>query len=75
MFLPNAERAIIRFEKIHDYILNEEHPKGKHKAAKLREATDLTNRDVDWVITQIAKKFKLRKRSGTRRTHTVHGTL
>ena len=58
MFLPNAERAIIRFEKIHDYILNEEHPKGKHKAAKLREATDLTNRDVNWVITQIAKKIQ-----------------
>jgi hypothetical protein len=30
--LPNAERAIVDIEKLRDYSLNPNHPKGKHKA-------------------------------------------
>jgi Domain of unknown function (DUF6883) len=30
--LPNADRALIEIEKLRDYSLNPNHPKGKHKA-------------------------------------------
>ena len=32
MKLPNAARAVIDVEKLRDYSLNPNHPKGKHKA-------------------------------------------
>ena len=32
MKLPNANRAVIDIEKLRDYSLNPNHPKGKHKA-------------------------------------------
>jgi len=32
MKLPNAERAIVESEKLTDYCLSPDHPRGKHKA-------------------------------------------
>ncbi len=32
MRLPNAESAVVDIEKLRDYSLNPNHPKGKHKA-------------------------------------------
>ncbi|HEX5416129.1 MAG TPA: hypothetical protein VFZ25_10715 [Chloroflexota bacterium] len=32
MALPNAERAIADLEKLRDYCLNPDHPRGRHKA-------------------------------------------
>lgn len=32
MKLPNADRAVVDIEKLRDYCLNPNHPKGKHKA-------------------------------------------
>lgn len=32
MKLPNAENAVVDIEKLRDYCLNPNHPKGKHKA-------------------------------------------
>jgi hypothetical protein len=32
MKLPNAESAIIAIEKLRNYCLDPEHPRGKHKA-------------------------------------------
>lgn len=32
MKLPNADRAVVDLEKLRDYSLNPNHPKGKHKA-------------------------------------------
>jgi hypothetical protein len=32
MKLPNGERAVVDLEKLTDYCLNPDHPRGKHKA-------------------------------------------
>jgi hypothetical protein len=32
MRLPNAEAAIVEIEKLRDYCLSSEHPRGRHKA-------------------------------------------
>ena len=36
MKLPNADKAIITVEKLRDYLLNENHPKGRWKARFFR---------------------------------------
>ena len=38
MKLPNAHSAIIDLRKLHDYCLNPEHPRGKHKARVFQRA-------------------------------------
>jgi hypothetical protein len=42
MKLPNAEFAIVDLEKLIDYCLNPEHPRGKHKARVFEAACGLT---------------------------------
>ena len=32
MKLPNADRAVVEMQKLVDYCLDPEHPRGKHKA-------------------------------------------
>ncbi len=32
MLLPNGDRAVVAIEKLRDYCLSENHPRGKHKA-------------------------------------------
>lgn len=41
MKLPNAERAVVDIEKLRDYSLNPNHPKGKHKARVFQAALGL----------------------------------
>lgn len=45
MPLPNAEEAIIEVEKLRDYCLNRNHPRGKHKARILEAALGITQED------------------------------
>ena len=47
MRLPNAEHAAIDIEKLKDYCLNPEHPKGKHKARVFYEKLGLTRNDAE----------------------------
>lgn len=47
MKLPNAERAVVDLEKLRDYCLNPEHPRGKHKAKVFVARIGLTNRRAD----------------------------
>lgn len=75
MYLPNVDSVIIDLEKIEDYILNEQHSKGKDKAVKIRQETGLTASDVPWVRAQIAEKSGTKKRFGTRQTHMDTGTM
>ncbi len=42
MTLPNAEAAIVEIEKLRDYCLNRNHPRGKHKARILEAALGIT---------------------------------
>ena len=53
MALPNADKAIIPLEKLREYILNPNHPKGKHKARAIRNATGLEAKDGEWIRNQI----------------------
>ena len=42
MRLPNGERAVVPIEKLLDYCLNPEHPRGRHKARVFAEALGIT---------------------------------
>lgn len=42
MRLPNAERAVVDIEKLRDYCLSPEHPRGRHKARVFAAALGLT---------------------------------
>lgn len=42
MTLPNADRAIVGIEKLHDYCLNPDHERGKHKARVFLASCGLT---------------------------------
>lgn len=45
--LPNAENAEIPIEKLKDYCLNENHPKGKHKARVFKATFGYTADDAE----------------------------
>jgi CRISPR/Cas system type I-B associated protein Csh2 (Cas7 group RAMP superfamily) len=45
--LPNADHAIVDLEKLRDYSLNPNHPKGKHKARVFLAALGLKADDAD----------------------------
>ena len=53
MKLPNAERAVVEIEKLVDYCLSPEHPRGKHKAHVFRAACGLTQEHADEVRQQL----------------------
>ena|SRR5579859_134358 len=53
MKLPNAERAIVADEKLRDYCLNPEHPRGRHKARVFAAKTGLTVLGVELLRTAL----------------------
>ncbi|HXL56198.1 MAG TPA: hypothetical protein VN958_08080 [Chitinophagaceae bacterium] len=53
MLLPNADKAIIKTEKITDYVLNFEHFEGKNKARVFASALDLKKENADYLINAI----------------------
>ncbi len=65
--LPNAKHAFVPMEKLVDYVLNPEHPVGKHKAAVFEVVLGITVVDADYlrdtileaVLTQEAIPTKL----------------
>jgi hypothetical protein len=56
MTLPGAENAIVEIEKLRDYCLNPEHPRGKHKARVFRSALGMTEDDAEELKDAIAKQ-------------------
>ena len=46
MRLPNPERAVVQIEKLRDYCLSMEHPRGRNKARVFESALGLTSRDA-----------------------------
>lgn len=42
MKLPNADRAVVDIEKLRDYCLNADHPRGRHKARLFAAVLGLT---------------------------------
>jgi hypothetical protein len=58
MKLPNHENAVISIEKLRDYCLNFEHPRGKHKALVFKSALDLEKKDSDLLKMIIFEALK-----------------
>lgn len=53
MLLPNANRAIIKEEKITDYVLNFDHFEGKNKARIFSSVLGLKKENADYLINAI----------------------
>jgi len=47
MKLPNSDRAIVDIQKLRDYCLSLEHPRGRHKARVFLSALGLTAADAE----------------------------
>lgn len=58
MKLPNHEIAEIPIEKLRDYCLNYEHPRGKHKAIVFKSALDIEKKDADLLKTIFLEALK-----------------
>lgn len=58
MKLPNATLAIVDIQKISDYCLNMEHPRGKHKARIFKNALGITSEDTEELIAEIKKQVQ-----------------
>jgi hypothetical protein len=54
MKLPNCENAFIAIEKLRDYCLNKEHPRGKHKAKVFYDELGLEKSDAE-ILKKIIK--------------------
>ncbi len=55
MLLPNADKAIIKTEKITDYVLNFEHFEGKNKARIFASVLGLKKDSSAYLINAIAE--------------------
>lgn len=53
MKLPSGDRAIVDIEKLIDYCVNREHPRGKHKARVFESALGITAENVDELRTAL----------------------
>jgi hypothetical protein len=51
--LPNRAHAEIDQRKLRDYVLNPQHPEGRHKARVFRSALGLTALDSEWLAAAI----------------------
>jgi hypothetical protein len=47
MKLPNGEASIVEIEKLRDYCLSSEHPRGRHKARVFRSILGMTAAHAD----------------------------
>jgi hypothetical protein len=47
MLLPNADKAVVDIKKLNDYLLNLEHPDGKHKARLFFGALGIDRADAE----------------------------
>ncbi len=50
MKLPNGENAIVAIEKLIDYCLSTDHPRGKHKARVFAAACGITAENSDLLL-------------------------
>jgi hypothetical protein len=51
--LPNPEHAVVDLEKLRDYCLSVEHPRGRHKARVFAAALGLSADDAEQLRTAI----------------------
>jgi hypothetical protein len=53
MTLPNGERAVVDLEKLTDYCLNPDHPRGKHKARVFLAACGFSAHNAELMREQL----------------------
>lgn len=53
--LPNAERALVRLEKLTEYSLNPNHDKGGHKARVFEAALGITMTNAEWLRDELMR--------------------
>lgn len=61
MLLPNANRAIIKEEKIVDYVLNFDHFEGRNKARVFSSVLGLKKENADYLINAIRHAILINK--------------
>lgn len=61
MKLPNAEQSVVDIEKLRDYCLNPEHPRGHHKARVFQSALGLTAEDAEILRETLLEAAKSRE--------------
>lgn len=66
--LPNAERALVKLEKLTDYSLNPDHDKGGHKARVFRAALGVTVTDAEWLRDELWRVARDEEATLTKRT-------
>jgi hypothetical protein len=49
MRLPNPDRAFVSQAKLRDYLLNADHPRGRHKARVFAAALGAGRDDAEWL--------------------------
>jgi len=59
--LPNADKAVLKIEKLKDYCLNNLHPVGKHKARVFQSVLGLNADDDEELKNFILEKIKKNK--------------
>ena len=55
MKLPNAENAVVAIEKLTDYCLSGDHPRGRHKARVLEAACGITAENADVLMQALVE--------------------
>ena len=58
MLLPNAEKAVVEIKKLTEYILDPEHPDGKHKARLFAGALGLGRENAEDLRTALLYAVK-----------------
>jgi hypothetical protein len=51
--MPHHASAELDVAKLHDYCLNETHPRGRHKARLFARALDISAADSAWLKSQV----------------------
>ena len=59
MLLPNADKAIVKAEKITDYILNVDHFEGRNKARVFASVLGLKKEHADYLIQAIREAIRI----------------
>ncbi len=55
MKLPGGSRAVVEMSKLRDYCLNEQHPRGRHKARVFATALGFTAADTEVLRAALLK--------------------
>lgn len=54
--LPNFQFATLEISRLEKYVLNEDHPIGKHKARLFKALLGIYRKDADWLRGEILSK-------------------